>query len=345
MAPEDQTVEALPAEHPSDGMDAHCRRVAAWSLALEQQVKGAKMPEILEIAEAMDQHFAWEPYAEREDPVDPAAAAALECLRVISTEDLDRAIRNLPVFPIVAQRALRVLMRADWSAAELQSIASSDQALATQLLAAANSWTGPARMRISTISQAITYIGSERTSRILYAASLKPLFSNPRLRELWMHSLSAAQAAESIAEATRSADPKESFLAGLIHDIGRLAMSVLPAAFQSRFESLTGAGCEPFLVERVLSGFSHAQAGARALREWKFPDPLVNAIEFHHEPEKTENKLASILFLVEHWTVSQEDMPSVARLNTALRRAGMTERELAQLVPKDDRSISGLRFS
>lgn len=348
MAYQDHSAEVLLSEALSgdarNGLGAHCRRVAAWSVALGETVRNARIEEVLEIAEAMDQHFAWEPYSDAQEPVDPAASAALECLRLTTPADLDRAIRALPVFPAVAQRALRLLMRSDWSAAELEAIAASDQTLAGHILSAANSWVGPARVRISTIAQAITYIGSGRTSKVLYAASVKPLFSNPQLRELWVHSLNAAQAAENIAELTRSADPKEAFLAGLVHDIGRLAMSVLPAAFQSRFEYLTSVGCEPFLVERVLSGFSHAQGGARALKEWKFPEPLVEAVEFHHEPEKTQNKLASVLYLVEHWTVSQEDVPSAARLNIALNRTGMSERDLADLMPKDDRSISALRF-
>lgn len=327
------------------GMEAHYRRVAAWSLALEQKVKAAKIGEILEIAEAMDQHFAWEPYGDYKDATDPMADAGLVCLRVTTEQDLECAIGSLPVFPLVAKRALGLLMRDHWSAAELEAVAASDQTLAAQLLAAANSCSGVAMSRISTISQAITYIGADRTSRILYAASVKPLFSNKRLSGLWLHSLAAAQAAEAIAETTRSADPKEAFLAGLVHDIGSLAMTVLPPAFQARFEHLTQVGCEPYVVERVLSGFSHAQAGARALKTWNFPESMVAAIEFHHQPEKTDNPLASILFLVEHWTDSQEDVPSAPRLKIALQRAGMTENDLTRLALKDDRGIGALRFN
>lgn len=326
-----------------EGLYSHCRRVAAWSLALQDAAKGARVDELLEVAEAMDQHFAWEPYSDGEEPPGPAAAAALDCLRSSTAADLDHAIAALPVFPAAAQRALHVIVGDQWSSTELEAAASADQTLASQILAAANSWTGPSHGRIATISQAVTYIGASRTAQILYAASAKVLFERGGERGLWLHSLAAARAAETIATLTRSFPPKEAFLGGLVHDIGRLAMLMLPSAFQSRFLHLTAAGCEPFLVERVLSGFSHAQAGARALAGWKFPEPLVTGIEFHHQPEKTENKLASILYLMEYWADSREDSPSAARLKVALDRTGMNEADLRQLTLKDDRGMDGLR--
>lgn len=326
-----------------EGFHSHCRRVAAWSLALQDVATGARVGELLEVAEAMDQHFAWEPYSDGDEPLEPAAEAALDCLRASTPADLDRAIDALPVFPAAAQSALQLIVGDQWSATELEAIASSDQTLASQILAAANSATGPSHGRIATISQAVTYIGAGRTAQILYAASTKALFQRSGQRELWLHSLIAARAAEAIAAGTRSFAPKEAFLAGLVHDIGRLAMFMLPSEFQSRFLHLTQAGCEPFLVERVLSGFSHAQAGARALAGWNFPESVVTGIEFHHQPEKTGNQLASILYLVEHWTDSREDAPSAARLKAALDRTGMNQSDLQRLTLKDDRGIDGLR--
>ncbi|HLH37866.1 MAG TPA: HDOD domain-containing protein [Bryobacteraceae bacterium] len=330
---------------PDPATEAYYRRIAALSLAIEHSARRGTAQEVLEIAEAVNHHFAWEPFANGSETPDPIAAAGLECLRAATLEDLDRAIARLPVFPAVAQRALQMLINNDWSGAELEAIASRDQKIAADLIGAANSWASGPRRRISTISHAISYIGAARAARILYAASIQPLFSSGPLRQLWMHSLAAAQVARTMAETSLSADPNEAFLAGLVHDIGRLAMMMLPAAFQSSFEYLTRAGCEPFLAERILSGFSHAQAGARALKGWSFPEPLVTAIEFHHEPEKTGDRLAAILFLVEHWTDAGEDAPSAARLRIALERAQLKESDLAQLVAHEDRSIDALRYT
>jgi putative nucleotidyltransferase with HDIG domain len=328
------------------GFGAHCRRVAVWSLALEHAagVTKANIPEIIELAEALDQHFAWEPFSEPDESPNALAEIAMQQLQITTTEDLDCAVRKLPVFPAVAQKALRLIMSENWNGSELERIAGNDQTLASQILAAANSWALSPQQRIVSLGHAIAYIGGERTGRIIYAASIRPLFASTRFRNMWHHSLTAAQTAEALAELSQAVDPKEAFLAGLVHDIGRLAMAMLPDKFQSRFEHFNSVGCEPFLVERVLSGFSHAQAGARALSSWKFPDQFVEGVRFHHEPEKSDGKLASILFLTEHWTGGQEDVPSIVRLKIALSRVGLDAEALDEFEVKEDRSIDGLRF-
>ncbi len=324
------------------GLEAHCRRVAAWSLALDEAANATadNAGEIIELADALDEHFAWEPFSEPGDAVNPLAEIALECLRMTSEEELDRSIRELPVLPGIALRALRMLNSDDWSGAEIEKIVSADQTLAVHILSAANS----RGKQITSIAQAIIYLGAGWASRIVYAASIRPLYASGRLRDIWHHSLAAAQAAESLARVSRAADPGEAFLAGLVHDIGRLAMETLGQGFQPRFRRLTERGCEPLLVERVLSGFSHAEAGARALKLWNFPEALVEAVEFHHQPEKSAGKLAALLFLVEHWLDSREDAPSLVRLNVARQRTGLSVEDLDRFTVKTDRWMDELRF-
>ncbi len=319
-------------------LDAKCRRIAAWSLALER-VTGAlpeRGEEILELAESLDAYFGWEPFGLPDEGPDDIAQAALACLRVVTPDDLQRAIEKLPVFPLAAQRALSVILRDDWSVADLESVAASDQALAAQLIRAANSGTRPTWRPIATIPQSILHIGADRASRIIYAASIQPMYATPRLRDLWHHSLASAEVAESLGRISRSIDPKKAFLAGLVHDIGVLAMSGLPQLFHDLMSRVTSLGCESIQAERALCGFSHAQAGALALRTWAFPEEISLAVEFHHAPERSGDSLPSILYLTEQWTDASEDAPSVARFHFALKRLGISERQFEQLAPPED---------
>ena len=329
----------------TDGaLDQQCRRIAAWSIALERVTgtAGRESEEILEMAEALDAYFGWEPFGAAGEGPDQIAAAALACLKVAGTDDLDRAIQKLPVFPLAAQRALALILRDDWNGWELEGIIGSDQALAAHLLRAANSWTHATLQPIATISHAVTHIGSDRASRIVYAAAVQPMFSTPTLRDLWHHSVASAEVAQGLAEASESIDPKQAFLAGLVHDIGVLAMTAFPPLFQDLFRRLRSLGCEPILAERALAGVSHAQAGARALKLWSFPAEFVEAVEFHHAPERSEGKLASLLYLTEQWTDSCEDAPSVVRFRSALKRVGLSEQQFEQVTPADERMLSGL---
>lgn len=328
---------AVPQMDPA--LEAQCRRIAAWSLALERTGSSG---ETLEMAEALDTYFGWEPFNGSRPEPDPLAAFALARLRVAGAEDLEHAIQHLPVFPLAAQRALSLILTEDWNARELEGIAGSDQALAAHLLRAANSWAHSARQRIATIPHAITYIGGDRTCRILYAASMQPMFSTPRARDLWHHSVASAEVAQALAAASNRVEPKKAFLAGLVHDVGALAMAAFPAVFQDLFQRLTSLGCEPLLAERALAGISHAEAGSRALRLWSFDEHFCEAVEYHHAPEQTRNPLASLLYLTEQWTDSCEDAPSAMRFRAALRCAGLTEENFEHLAPSADRTLAGL---
>jgi putative nucleotidyltransferase with HDIG domain len=323
-----------------------CRRIAAWSLELEHVTKAmpAQLPEILLLAEALDQYFAWEPFGDPDAPPDVLAAIALTQLKMVTDDDLKRAIEKLPVFPMVAQRALGVLLRENWKVSDLESIAASDQTLALQVVGAANSWINAPRQPIKTLSHAIAYIGADQASRIFYSASMRPMFASRELHKIWDHSLDAAQVAQDIAKAT-SVNPQEAYLAGLVHDIGKLAMATLPAAFQMRFARLAEVGCETLLVERALCGLSHAQLGAKALRMWQFPESLAHAVEFHHQPERTDSPMAAILYLTECRTRGGEDTSTLARLLPALQCLGLTEEWFEDFEVKLNPGLDALRFA
>jgi putative nucleotidyltransferase with HDIG domain len=301
--------------------------------------------EILEIANALDEHFEWEPYQDREhEETSPAAAAALDRLRCTTDEDLELAIGRLPVFPAAAQKALDLLAREDWNAYDLGAVATSDPVLAADLIRVANSWAFAPRQPIKTLAHAITYIGADKASKVLLAAALRPLFASAPLREIWNHSIEASSAAQSLARLTGKVDPEEAFLAGLIHDIGRLATLLLPQEFQLRSAQLLEKGCELLLVERVLCGFSHAELGARALKLWSFPATLVEAVRFHHEPERSESALTAILYLAERWTNPWEDLPSLVRSKSALDRLGLDVEALTDPELQVEPSLKALSY-
>ncbi len=368
--------QVLPHDPLTDRFDAHCKRVAAWTveLARARGLNGEEQSdleraallhhnllsvlqgnaraafladlgvaekderpaprihhEILEIANALDEHFEWQPFSDHsEDDVNPAAAAALECLSCATDTDLQLALLRLPVFPAAAQQCIAILRRNDWNADDLKVVASSDQVLAAELIRAANSWAFAPRREITTLSHAITYIGADHASKILLAAAIKPLFASAQLREIWNHALEASETAHAIALLSGRVDPEEAFLAGLVHDVGRLAMALLPAEFQRRSRRLLEKGCELMLVERALCGSSHAELGANALQSWGFPERLIRAVQFHHEPERSDSSLAAVLYLAERTTNPWEDLSSPVRMRVALGDLGIEHERLAE---------------
>jgi putative nucleotidyltransferase with HDIG domain len=254
----------------------------------------------------------------REQLYEPRLLEALKRLRKTSPKAIEALIPKLPVYPAIAIKAVSLVNKPRVSLVEFENLCRQDQVLAGQILEVANSARFGPRFPIATVSQAVNFIGLDQTRRLALAAAVKPLFANAKLQVLWKHSVECAEIAEYIAGLSQIVDTREAFVAGLLHDIGRLAYSLLPREVGEACERLTSAGCEPLMAELVITGFDHAQTGAQILGGWNVPSNLVDAVRYHHHPEDTPNPMASVLYLTEFWAASDEDLPSNRQLSAAL---------------------------
>lgn len=305
-----------------DIVDAFCSRSGSSGRVQE-------LARILEAANMLDEHLEFSPFEPLRSESDSysihgQAAWALRKLRLASFGDLESVKPNLPVYPAVAARLYRLMASDDVSLSTLERVANTDQVVAGKLVKAANSALYSPWQTIRTVAQAINFVGTDEARRILMACSIQPLYSSPRMRKLWKHALEAAQVAEKIGELTGKVNPAEAFLLGLLHDVGKLAISMLSQELNESLERLTAKGCQSATCEMVLCGFDHAAAGAEVLRYWKVAEELVTAVEHHHQPEKSTSRLAAVLYLTEHWTDSEEDLPSNARMAEAIKMTALS---------------------
>lgn len=309
-----------------------------------------KIVAVLEISDDFDQHFESEPLFDETDAPDECSNSSVEAmmsyLQVTSRADVTRVIERLPVFPRAAREVVRQVTNPDAGPRELAAVCSLDPVLAGRLIQIANSAFYSPRLPIGTIHHAVSFIGTETARRVLLAAALRGNFASPQSHHIWNHSLDVAQAAEMLAlRCSSKIDPSQAFLTGLIHDIGRLAFSIMPPAFMERFHRLTDGGCPVVEVEMCLSGRCHGEVGSETLEQWKFPADIVEAVRWHHRPERSTHPLSSLLYLAEFITDSQEDLPSYIRLNTACTQAGITMPALTDLRHRDSGGLESLRFA
>ncbi len=308
-----------------------------------------KIVAVLEISDDFDQFFESEPLFDA-DSLDQCTNSSVEAmmtyLQVTSRADVSRVIDRLPVFPRAAREVVRQVANPDVGPREMEAVASLDPILAGRLIQTANSAYYSPQFPIGTIFHAVSFIGTETARRVLLAAAIRGNFSSPQAHQLWNHSLDVAQTAELVAmHSSVKIDPSHAFLAGLIHDIGRLAFAIMPVAFQERFQRLTDGGCPPVEVEMCLSGRCHGEVGAETLAQWKFPAEVIEAVRWHHRPERSTLPLSSLLYLAEFITESQEDLPSYVRLNTATRLAGVSMASMTEIRQKAAGSLESLRFA
>jgi putative nucleotidyltransferase with HDIG domain len=301
--------------------------------------------EILELADFFDQRLQFLPYERmvpeqildelhwmaREGLYRSATVGALAGLARVHKEELLEKVNRLPVFPAVALRALELAFQPDSSLWQIERLVSCDQVLAGQIIKVANSSLYSTASRISTIRQSLAHLGLEASYRVLITTVFQPLFASANLHGLWRHSLEISQLAERLAAHSGRTPAAEAFLAGLVHDVGRLALQRCSREDVIAYTRLLERGCEPVFAEAVLCGFDHGAGGADVLRLWSFPEHLIAAVQNHHEPEHTDSELAAILYLAEFWSGSDEDLPSWARLRSALERSGIPFRVLCSL--------------
>jgi putative nucleotidyltransferase with HDIG domain len=252
-------------------------------------------------------------------------------LPLASRQEIAECAARLPAYPAVALRALRVAAREDSSFGALAAIAGEDQVMAGSLIAAANSCLYGAAARIGSIGHAMTYIGLEETRRILMAASMRRTFASSTAAELWRYSLKTARWCEAAARHMKGVEPEVAFLAGLVHDIGRLGILHYPGEVGVSLARLLERGCDPVFAEVFLFGTAHSGIGADILTHWKFPEEIVEGVRWHHRPERSESPAASLLFLADAYCSETFGAGSPRAERHAFRVTGLDPGALAEL--------------
>lgn len=199
-------------------------------------------------------------------------------------------LRDLPSLPEVAARVLQVVDNPRSSAADLGRAISLDPALTARLLRLANSALYGYAGRIGTAVQAVTLLGFAQVRSLVLTVSILDVFLRSREkqviphREFWQHCIACAVAARTLARAKRICPPEEAFVAGLLHDLGKIVLAtVIPDPYREVVARAEAEGCLLAAAEQGTLGLTHAVVGGWATAKWQLPASLVGAVERHHE--------------------------------------------------------------
>jgi len=248
-----------------------------------------------------------------------------------SAEQIIVARDRLPISRVVGVQALAALQKESSSLPDIEAIVSKDPVLSAHLVKVANSALLSFGHEARTVAQAIARVGFERTRLHIWGMSMKRLFSSPSLKEIWEHSVRAAQVTRRLAEMTRVVAPDEASLAALVHDIGQIVLSNLGESFERSSVALRRQGRYRIDIERQLCGSSHAEIGADLLEAWAFPEYMVEAVRYHHAPSKSSLALPALLYVTESWMENDEDVYDPREHSSALRHLGLKKTDLSAL--------------
>jgi putative nucleotidyltransferase with HDIG domain len=217
-----------------------------------------------------------------------AAIAQTQLLKRLLSSDrlaaLVGSVGTLPSCPKAFQEISACLRQPNASAADAARIISRDAAMTANLMKLVNSAFFGSRRPISSVERALAYLGLDTVAALAMGHSLfQNGGSSPpggvNLENLWRHSLQTAMAARAIAlvEKLPTARVEEAFLAGMLHDIGRVVYAT---------RSCLRPGEPPSSIEDSVEEVNrhHAEVGAYLLGLWGFPSHIVAAVALHHTP-------------------------------------------------------------
>lgn len=207
--------------------------------------------------------------------------AALE--RIMSSPDL-------PTLPAVAVEVLEMTSRQNVELADIARIVEYDPAIATRILRTVNSSYYGLSRRVGSIRQALAYLGMETVKGLLLGFSLARSIKGDDdvvtfdFLDYWRRSIFTAAAARRIATATKACDPEEAFMAGLVQDIGSVAMWRHYRDRYLQVVDMTGGDHRRLAaLERKFFGADHGSIGAAMLEGWIFPTSIIESVRVHHE--------------------------------------------------------------
>lgn len=226
----------------------------------------------------------------------------------LSVDEILKSVRDLPPLPQSVERVLQLTDDPQSSVGEVAAAVSMDQALVADILKLANSAYYGFSRRIGTIQEAIVLLGFATVRSLIFASSVKGLLGRKmegyflEAGELWHHSLGCAVAARVVAKRARYRGVENAFVAGLLHDIGKVVLSFyVRDQFAAIVELTKGSDMSFIQAERQVLGIDHCEVGSAIAQHWNLPDDLAAAIRDHHQPSRAgeARDLASIVHLAD----------------------------------------------
>ncbi|HAJ78151.1 MAG TPA: hypothetical protein DCO75_00135, partial [Fibrobacteres bacterium] len=205
---------------------------------------------------------------------------------------IEKLIHKQWAFPFTVIKALDIISSDESCSNELAKCIETDLAASTALLKVANVvYYAKRGSRVTAVREAVVRLGYRETSNLLACLALIDLSPESRKNygfkreEFWLHSLATALIAEKLCKQCGHNKPQLAFVAGLIHDIGKIPLdNNFESLFSRLLDETSTNSCSFYKTEERLMGFSHTALGHYLTSKWNFPSVVSMAILYHHNP-------------------------------------------------------------
>jgi putative nucleotidyltransferase with HDIG domain len=276
---------------------------------------------------------------------------------VTTVSEILAQVDRLPAFPTSAMQ-LSGLLRDDRAGApEVERVVRPDPSLTANLLRMANSSYFSPRSRADTVRQAVALLGMKRTFELAVGAALARMIP-ARLpgyeidaKAFWLHCVAVGVLSERLAKETRAASPDLLFTAGLLHDVGKLAVATFVARSAAEILVRARSGTDFVTAEREVLGVDHCEVGGRVAEAWKLPPSVAAAARWHHHPtaapEGVDRTLVDLVHAADALAISLglgSDAGEMARTVDpgVWQRLGLQVRRMERVAGESLEAVEGL---
>jgi len=230
--------------------------------------------------------------------------------------DILAAIEALPPLPAVALRVMEVAQNPKSSASDLALVVSSDPGLSGRILRVANSAAYRRQREVTSVQEALVTLGFVQARNMAISGAIAGAYAPDALNVLfrievfWRHSIAVAFKAAEYAGKSRRLDVPSAFTAGILHNMGRLAMFYAdPAGLDQAVAMALERDLSLEAIEQDILGFDHAEIGGLLARKWKLPADIQDAVARHHTAETSETTLAAVVAAADAFVVRNGLLP------------------------------------
>jgi HD-like signal output (HDOD) protein len=233
-------------------------------------------------------------------PCDPDALRSIlrratDSVEILHNQELKMLIgqmKSLPSLPILYNEIMAKLKNPDVQMSDITGVISRDLGMTAKILQLVNSAFFGSPYHVTDLNAAVSYLGLDIITSLFVSVHIFSEFQDLKIEgfsmeDLWKHSLNTATLANKISklESRNNTIATEAFVAGILHDSGRIVLAAnFPKRYQDAIALAKQERCEISAAEGIIFKHTHSDVGGYMMSLWGLPIPIVEAVSYHHNP-------------------------------------------------------------